>query len=33
MAQLIDPKTSNDQIPTILENLDAVAADIYSQVR
>jgi multiple sugar transport system substrate-binding protein/sn-glycerol 3-phosphate transport system substrate-binding protein len=33
MTQLIDPKVSSDQIPAILENLDAVAAEINSQVR
>jgi ABC-type glycerol-3-phosphate transport system substrate-binding protein len=33
MTQLIDPKVTTDQIPAILENLDAVAAEIYSQVR
>ena len=33
MAQLIDSKTSSDQIPAILDNLDLVAEDIYDQVR
>ncbi len=32
MTQLIDPKLSSDQIPLLLENLDGVAAEIYSQV-
>ena len=33
MTQLIDPKLNRDQIPAILENLDTIAAEIYSQVR
>ncbi len=33
MTQLIDPKVTSEQIPAILENLDVVAAEIYSQVR
>ncbi len=33
LGQLIDLKTTSDQIPTILENLNLVAADIYDQVR
>ena len=32
MAQLIDPKTTSDQIPAILQNLDVVAGEISSQV-
>jgi ABC-type glycerol-3-phosphate transport system substrate-binding protein len=32
LTQLIDPKVSSDAIGAILENLDAVAAEIYSQV-
>jgi multiple sugar transport system substrate-binding protein len=33
MTQLIDPKVTDDEIGAIVENLDAVTAEIYSQVR
>jgi ABC-type glycerol-3-phosphate transport system substrate-binding protein len=32
MAQLIDPQFSVDQIPSLLENLDIVASEIFNQV-
>jgi hypothetical protein len=32
MTQLVDSKVSSDAIGAILENLDTVAAEIYSQV-
>ena len=32
MDQLINPKFSADQIPSLLENLDGVASEIYKQV-
>jgi ABC-type glycerol-3-phosphate transport system substrate-binding protein len=32
MTQLVDPKVSSDAIGAILDNLDTVAAEIYSQV-
>jgi multiple sugar transport system substrate-binding protein len=32
IAQLIDARVTSDQIPAILDNLDAVAADVYNQV-
>ena len=32
-AQLFDPQTSADQIPSLLENLDSLAAEILTQVR
>jgi len=33
ISQLFDPKFSADQIPALLEKLDSVAAEIYSQVQ
>ena len=32
MAQLFDPQFDADQIPSLLEKLDSVADEIYSQV-
>ena len=32
MSQLIDPKFKCDQIPALLENLDEVAEEIFTQV-
>lgn len=32
-AQLFNPQFSADQIPSLLENLDSVAAEVFSQVR
>ena len=32
MAQLFNPQYSADQIPALLEKLDSVAAELFSQV-
>jgi multiple sugar transport system substrate-binding protein len=33
MTELMNPQVSTDQIPTLLENLDRVASEIFNQVR
>ena len=33
MSELVNPQFSADQIPALLENLDSVASEIFSQVR